>query len=151
MELIIFRKGEPFKVLYDDCDHELVSKYRWGINSYGYAVSYKGQSAILMHRLILNAAKGEIIDHINRETYDNRRANLRLCSHGSNMANRASWGSSQYLGVSKLASGKYRALIQYNKKGKGLGTFISEEDAARAYDNAAKEIHGEFANLNFKS
>jgi hypothetical protein len=94
------------------------------------------------------------IDHINRCASDNRIVNLREASHSQNMANRRmrvkQW-SSGYTGVYWRESGrKWRAQIGINGRLKCLGHFECKFDAARAYDNAAREHYGDFATLNIQ-
>lgn len=154
MEMILYRKGERFVVLYDECDHKLVSAYKWLITSDGYVLAnFKGTYA-LMHRMILNAPKGSFIDHKNRIKTDNRRENIRFCTLAQNQQNRDKCNkrpsTSKYRGVSMVYSGRgFRASIRTGKRTIPLGRFDNEEEAARAYDKAARELHGEFANPNF--
>lgn len=92
------------------------------------------------------------IDHINGDPADNRIANLRQASRTQNAANRgAKGGASKFRGVIASISkvNPWCAQIRHGKKTIHLGQFASEDDAARAYDSAAKELHGEFARLNF--
>lgn len=92
------------------------------------------------------------VDHINGDTLDNRRSNLRLCTVSGNNHNRmkSKNNTSGYKGVSWLKQNqKWRAYIKVNSKDKHLGCYLDKEDAARAYDKAAKEYFGEFARLNF--
>ena len=104
-----------------------------------------------MHRVILDAPAGIQVDHINGDGLDNRRCNLRLATRSQNGSNRRSklGSSSSYLGVSLRRNGTWRAQIAKHGKTVWLGAFKLEEDAARAYDEAAKAMHGEFARLNF--
>lgn len=123
-----------------------------------YAVGQKrGQNdtMILLHRLILERIlnrsldKTEIVDHVNGDGLDNRRSNLRLATHGQNMANSKmrSNNTSGFKGVSlDRQSGKWRAQIQHNKKRILLGCFDDPELAHKAYCEAAIKYHGEFAN-----
>ncbi len=103
-----------------------------------------------LHRLIMNAQPGEIIDHINGDGLDNRRSNLRRCTLSQNSINCARRGglASRFRGVHHLPPASWQARIQANRLVINLGTYSSEEDAARAYNRAAIERHGEFARLN---
>src|SRR5690242_17796567 len=103
-----------------------------------------------MHRVIMNASADIHVDRINGDGLDNRRENLRLCTRDENMMNRRknSNNSSGYKGVDRN-KGKWRAYIQVDKKWIHLGYFSTAEQAAHAYDNAAKKYFGEFANTNF--
>jgi len=107
------------------------------------------------HRVIWAMVHGEWpdsqLDHINRDKADNRISNLRLASNTQNNANRTPLlgSTSKYLGVTwhKLR-GKWQAGIVSRTKRTHLGLFEQEEDAALAYNFAALEIHGEYANYN---
>jgi hypothetical protein len=143
----------------DDCDYELVSKYTWKLardksNIYAIAsVKVNGRmTTIRMHRVILGAKPGTTIDHINGNGLDNRRANLRFCSHNENNRNRQKRGkfTSRYKGVYQLrGSIRWKASIKCEGVQTHLGTFDREVDAAKAYDAAAREKFGEFARTNF--
>ncbi len=105
-----------------------------------------------MSRIILGAAPGVFVDHISRDTLDNRRANLRIATHGQNMANTPAYrcNKSGFKGVYQDSrSSAWTAQIRYDKRLYWLGTFILAEDAARAYDARAREVWGEFARCNF--
>jgi len=102
--------------------------------------------------VITNAPKGMEVDHINHDQLDNRRANLRVCTHKENGRNsKASAGTSQYKGVFKSRGGKWTAHICVNYQTKNLGTFVNEAEAAYAYDCAAQHYFGEFAHTNFSN
>jgi len=118
------------------------------------------QHRILMHREILGLKYGDKrqADHINHNTLDNRRCNLRICSHqqnGMNQRKHRTWcgkeTSSRYNGVSwRKDVKKWGARICFNGKHIHLGYFTSEAEAAKAYDTKALELFGEYANLNLK-
>ena len=157
MELVI----NGHTVLVDEADLELLSRYRWYYNitkgkKTGYILGFiKGRSdksGVGMHRVILNAQKGEIVDHVNRNGLDNRRENLRIVNAQQSIANRGMYktNKSGFTGVIPSATpNKWVAQIGYNREVLNLGTFTQKEDAARAYDAAAKMFFGEFARLNF--
>jgi hypothetical protein len=146
--------------LIDDEDFELVSQYKWcarwspGMRSY-YAVTTirkpDGKRIHLqMHRLIMNAQKGEQVDHINHNTLDNRKSELRICNASENQHNRGKNlnNSSGNKGVyAHKASGKWQAQIALNGKTIHLGLFATKEEAYTAYCNAALELHGEFSKV----
>jgi len=106
---------------------------------------------VYMHRVIMNPPPGLLVDHRNTDSLDNRRQNLRFATPSQNMQNRRKKKNttSQYRGVWLLSNGKYESQITHQGKKIWLGWFNSEIDAARAYDEAAKKYHGEFARLNF--
>lgn len=104
-----------------------------------------------MHRLIARARSGEYVDHVNGNTLDNRKANLRICTHQENMRHRrvSGSGSSKYKGVCYCRkTGKWLAHITVDKKQRRLGLFGSERAAADAYNAAAKDLFADFALLN---
>ncbi len=109
---------------------------------------------IRLHRLIMQAEPNQIIDHINGDRSDNRRSNLRFCTRSQNNQNQfARKGSCRFKGVHYAGDAHrtkpWRARIQLNNNQTLLGYFTTPEAAARRYDQAAVELFGEFANLNF--
>lgn len=111
-----------------------------------------GYKIIQMAREILGCKSGEEADHINRDTLDNQRKNLRKATKLQNTCNKKmqSNNTSGYIGVTwHKASGKWRARIMHKQISIDLGYFDSAEEAARVRDEAAKIYHGEFAVLNF--
>ena len=136
--------------LVDDGDYHLVVGHKWSCSN-GAAMRYDHGIPIYMHRLIMDAPKGVEVDHINGNRLDNRRCNLRLCTHKQNMQNRGGERntSSRYKGVhwDKNAR-KWRSMIGVDGKVRHLGYFEIEDEAALAYNQAASQHHGEFARLN---
>lgn len=109
------------------------------------------RKTILLHRFITKCPKGKVVDHINHDTLDNRKLNLRICSQRENLMNKSSHKNSTsiYLGVSYCKSRKlWAAGIKTKDSHINLGRFKSEADAARAYNEAALKYFGEFANIN---
>ena len=140
----------------DADDYGWLGQYNWctvkkSQTWYAYTFTIDGKR-LSMHRLVTNAPKRMLVDHINHNGLDNRKPNLRLCTHQQNQRNKRPQrgGSSKYKGVSWCKSRmKFRAMIWNNGKSIYLGSFESEIDAAKAYDKKAKELFGEFAYLNF--
>ena len=96
--------------------------------------------------------EGEECDHIDGDTLNNLRNNLRLVTHQLNSWNRCKRCDakhSKFKGVSKRKNGNWWAYIQTNGVCRCLGTFTTEKHAALAYDRAARGVYGEFAKLNF--
>lgn len=147
----------------DDDVHEWASKVKWtalrardGRRTYvtrrsGPAIARR---AHYLHREIMQAARGVKIDHVNGDGLDNRRQNLRVATTSQNGMNQRTQirrgKTSRFKGVSWFAqTKKWQAGIRVSGKGRGLGYFVNEDDAARAYDAAARREFGRFAALNF--
>lgn len=108
---------------------------------------------LLAHRVVWALTYGEWpsgwVDHINRDTLDNRPENLRIAGPAlSNHNRRFKNTKTEYIGVAFLKNG-YVAQIRHNKKQLYLGRYRTAEEAARARDAKARELYGENANLNF--
>ena len=148
-----------YVAIVDDEDYERVAEFKWHavVTETGLVRprrnSTKECQQTELHRFILEPKDGEFVDHINGDTLDNRRANLRVCNKSQNAANTPKTGKkthSKYKGVSYLNHAKkWLAYIRVNYKQKHLGYFTKQEEAAKAYDIAAEENFGEFARLNF--
>ena len=153
MKEIELTKGKV--AIVDDQDHSALNHFRWyahrsGSKMYA-ATTAKNRSLVYMHRIILDAQPGYEVDHENGNGLDNRRCNLRLCRHADNLHNRGPQRNSKShtKGVWWSERDKlWYAQIQSNGKRKGLGSFKTKGDAARAYNEAALQEHGAFALLN---
>ena len=159
MEIVI---ASGHTVLVDDCDANLVTKTKWHYRAMcrkWYVTRPSGQGkykrAAYLHRLITGAGAGQIVDHINGNSLDNRRENLRIVDSVQNARNRAKTSlktSSQFKGVcfdSRHKSRPWRASIRTDEGRKHLGQFATEFEAAKAYDVASRRFHGEFGRTNF--
>ena len=96
----------------------------------------------------MNAPKGMSVDHINGNKLDNRKSNLRICTHAENLRNlkKAKNNTSGFKGVSWYSkSKKWRAVITFGGKYHHLGLFVKKQDAIDAYNQKAKEYFGQFA------
>ena len=166
-----------YVAIVDDEDYELVSKYKWNANtekSKDYTTArttismvldgFKWSRGIKMHRLIMDAKDGQIVDHINGDPLDNRRSNLRFVTSSQNARNSVGPTTisgkpptSRFKGVAKKVV-KYKgepkyiswnAQICFDSKKLHVGNFDSEVAAACHYDYAAQNYFGEYARLNF--
>lgn len=143
------KKGNKF--LIDIEDYDLVSQYTWHISSDGYWQCVIKKKTVSMHRLILNAPKGYEVDHKNLRRYDNRKANLRICSRSENAHNKA-LNKNNSSGVKGVwwdkRNNKWKAEIKINNKRYALGYFENIQEAADKYDEVAMLYFGEFARPN---
>jgi hypothetical protein len=136
-------------IIVDVDDIDWCKQYKWHIDHYGYAIGSLNNVPIKMHRELLGALKGQMVDHINGVKHDNRRNNIRLCTAMGNNQNVKSYknSSSGYKGVFPH-KGRFMAQIMSNYKLMYLGYYKTKEEAALVYNKAARELHGEFAYQN---
>ena len=136
----------------DAADYEELSKYKWHANRRGrkiYAICVQKGVVTSMHRMIMRARKGYVVDHIDGNGLNNRRCNLRVCTRRQNVANMGPrGGASEFVGVFRQKK-KWGAQIVCRGKKYTLGSYDDEVEAAKARDRKAYELHGEFAYLNF--
>jgi hypothetical protein len=140
--------------LVDDADFDYLNQWKWTAvrnKNTWYARRWVPLNKFAaMHRVVISAPDGSVVDHINSNGLDNRRANLRVCTATENKRNVGVYSNNRtgYKGVGwHKQKQKYTARI--GKTSKHLGLFNTAEEAAHAYDKAAKEKYGEFARLNF--
>jgi hypothetical protein len=151
-------KGKTHAVAVDDDALETLNKHQWyGFESPGgylYCARFSGDFSnpvwFLHWDIMGKPAKGYHVDHRDGNTLNCQRVNMRICTHRENLTNRKRHknNTSGYKGVTRN-KGKWGAQIKSNYKLIWLGTFDDPVSAALAYDRAAREIFGEFANLNF--
>jgi hypothetical protein len=160
MKEIVTKKG--FVIMVSDLDFDWLSKLRWRAvsgNGKPYAQTRftdpktKKRTTVMMHRLILGVVSQHIqVDHKDGNGLNNQRGNLRIATRSENQHNRAKNKNnpSGFKGVCwNKASRKWCANIRFNGKARRIGQFDSVVDAAKAYDEKAKEYFGEFARTNF--
>lgn len=151
MKQIPLTKGK-FAVV-DDEDYEELSRYKWFVDSIGYAgrnIRYPGmgRKTLRMHRFLMGLDFGDrrMVDHIDGDGLNNQRSNLRICNHSQNGRNqgRCASNTSGIKGVTRN-KGKWVAQISLMGKQIYIGCFDTPEEAGAAYREAARKFHGEFA------
>lgn len=143
--------------LVDDEDFDRINQYKWcayyspNTRSFYSMRGYNNRN-FYMHRFIINAQNGENVDHKNHNTLDNRKENLRLCNNTTNQQNKRKTFNNKtikYKGVHfNKYNNKWRVRISLNNKLIHLGYFNTEEIAALAYNEKAKELFGDFCYMN---
>ena len=153
------KQGDGKYAIVDDDDFEKLNLLRWNCNSFGYATrvqrtkeDYTKKEVLIMHRIVMGARKGDLIDHINGDKLDNRKENLRFADKSKNAMNMHKvYGEIPYKGVYfDKTKQSYAVRISINGKHTFVGRYKTDIEAAKAYDKAATKHYGEFANLNFK-
>lgn len=145
----------------DDEDADRVLTHKWSVSSRGKKKLYyayrtvsvgEKQTAVYMHRFLLGLVAGDglVADHIDGDTLNNRKSNLRVATSAQNGWNRSKMSAvNKYKGISLIKeTGLWDARIHANNQRYYLGHFKTEEEAALAYNEAACRLHGEFARLN---
>jgi hypothetical protein len=144
--------GQGLFATVDAADYKKLSKYKWYACRHGptvYATCRDKGRVVYMHRMILRPRKGYVVDHIDGNGLNNRRGNLRVCTHQQNQANRGPCGgSSRFVGVYRKGD-QWVAEIRCRGEYFYLGLFDDEVEAAKARDRKAYELHGPYAYLNF--
>jgi hypothetical protein len=160
MKIIPLSQG--LVALVSDQDYEFLSQWKWyaaksGGGYYARRMDHKTGKLIYMHRVITNAPPGMVPDHINYNTLDNRRENLRLLTSLQNLQNPSPYKKKAisdkrliagYRGIRHFEGRYWRAQIHIGNKSIHLGSFSTAEAAARAFDAAAKK-YGKDIPLNF--
>ena len=159
MESISYKLSGTFgngnETLIDNETYELIKGRRISLLASGYVMIWNKETkqAEYFHRWLFNLKSGDkrVIDHIDGEKLNNCKTNLRLCSVSENMCNRKKCGeeiaASKFKGV-RRAGARWTAVCQKDNKKYRLGIFDTEIEAAKAYNNKAKELHTGFALLN---
>lgn len=154
---MMFRWADDTRILLGNGSEALIDREDADIAGDGWWWSgrYVKNGSGYLHRRVVERMiddgipDGIVVDHIDGDTLNNRRGNLRLATQGENAANAKSrGGASQFRGVFRARNGKWAAQISRQGKRHHIGTFETEAAAAEAYDAAAKAMHVEFARLN---
>lgn len=139
-------------VLLDPQDRDSIVGLPMYLDSLGYpTITVHGQR-VRLHRFVMNAQPGQLVDHANQNKLDARRANLRITDRSGNAMNagKKRHNTSGFKGVYLCKqTGRWRAEIRAHGRVIKLGRFKTPEEAAHAYDAAAIKHHGEFACPNF--
>lgn len=164
---ILISESKNKYALVDEADFEWLNQWKWHYTGQSHKKGYAQRvertkishdktihQVIKMHRLLAGAKEGQVVDHINHDTLDNRRSNLRICSQRQNIWNRpkGSTNKSGFKGVTwrnnRCGKKNWYASIGANSKRHCLGYFYTPKEAALAYDQAAVKLHGAFASTN---
>jgi hypothetical protein len=144
---------QGYKAIVDDDMFDELNKHKWCVHKMRKNNTMYATRLVRIHHIVMGfPEKGYVIDHINGNGLDNRRENLRVITTGQNTTWRTIQknNTSGYRGVSwHKAKQRWDAKIKVNGHAIHLGRFINKEDAAHAYDEAAKIYFKEFAKLNF--
>ncbi len=155
MPFIELTQGQ--KAIVCDCHHDLVKGFKWYAAKSRYVLyaqtmgktRFGWRPTIKMHRLITDAPKGLVVDHINGDGLDNRCTNLRVCTsaenqHNSNKARPYNL-SSGYKGISWRVDSKKWRVRAYRGRGFEVGNFVELSEAIKAYNQFVQKIDGGFA------
>lgn len=164
MKRIWVRNAKKYLVVDDDV-YEWAKDKTWFLNGVNRKTNQGGQRVCAyfgpnksrkmkaISRIILNAPSELMVDHKNRNIFDNRRANLRLATSSQNQMNTLKKAGQQFKGAiyrPRNTHNKWMAQIRINQKVVCLGFYKTAKEAALIYDKAAKEHFGEFARINFE-
>jgi predicted MarR family transcription regulator len=151
---IILRSNDGNEIARSQIDIEdvtIVKQYKWHLSNNGYVTS--SFPDIYLHRLIMYAPNNRRVDHINHNTLNNRKYNLRICSAQENVMNSkiSKNNTSSVTGVNyRKDRNKWRAYIMFNRKQINLGFYDNFYDAVKARKEAEIKYFGEFAPFNTK-
>jgi len=146
--LLARRRDQMVHVLVDGEDERRFSDTRLYANDRGYVSYVCGDKTFRLHRSIVNAPDGKVVDHINGNPLDNRRSNLRICTTAQNLRNSKSRNGGAKGVRWKPRDGKWEAIIKIDYKDYSLGTYHNKTEAVRVYDAVARYYFGEFAWTN---
>lgn len=142
------------RTLVDDADYPALAQYQWRLNSSGYVVRTERRGdrpfVVCLHRELMQAERGQIVDHLDHDKLNNTRANLRIITQQENLQYRRCFKNNRsgYKGVTRQ-HGKWHPRITVGGQLLHLGFWDDPETAARIYDAAARLLFDDYALLNF--
>ena len=151
-KILSLLRGQTTRV--DDSDYPYLAQFRWRLNSAGYAIRSEQRGGrvfvVCLHRQLLGARRGQVVDHIDHDKLNNTRANLRIITQQENLRYRRCFGNNRsgFKGVTRQ-HGKWHPRITVDSQILHLGFWGDPETAARVYDAAALQLFGDYALLNF--
>lgn len=164
MELqLVSKKHGIYSVLIDDEDYSVFKAYTWYLDFRRKSRIYLRASVLIskntyeylyFHRIITNCPKDKLVDHIDLNTLNNQKSNLRIVTNSENLRNQPIPKSNKsgykgvYLYKSGQFAGRYSVSLVVNKKRIWGGYFDTDIEAAKKYNELALIHHGEFAYLN---
>lgn len=147
------KTGTKVHILVDKADEPLVNEYRWFIHTAPsggkYVRGYHKGSAnrntrVYMHQLIMGRRRGYVIDHVNGNSLDNRRSNLRFCTRQQNAFNRLAKSGHRGITWNKQYQ-RWVARIQHQGRAHFIGKYTELQHGIIAYNAVAKVLYGEYA------
>lgn len=150
------KHGEGKRAIVDADTYDYLNQFKWHLNSDGYPQhsfwnkETKKDVDKKMHQIVMNTPKGMDTDHISADKLDNRRNNLRVCTHSQNMMNRSrqSNNTSGYKNIYWSEQHKqYRIIMVVSKKRYNLGLYRTIDGAVKARNKFLDKLHGQYANL----
>lgn len=159
-EIKLNRRGKDagkYITLVDDEDYNFLNQWKWHVKiclktCYAARTIYLPKNkfiTIRMHRVIMKTPDYLEVDHIDHNGLNNQKSNLRNVTPSQNQMNKGGHSKSGFIGVSERSSGNFQANVSIKGDRYCVGTYPSAIEAAIARDTKAKELHGEFAKLNF--
>ena len=145
-----YRCANGREFLFDKCDLPFFQDKTCTVDERGYVTTNRKKD--LVSHLLLNVGNEVVVDHVNGNPFDNRRCNLRIASNVQNHWNYrlSDRNTTGYKGIYKdKHADKFHARICEHGRRHYLGAYATAEEAAQAYDEAARKFFGEFATLNF--
>lgn len=148
-EVVLYNKQgeEVAKTLIDLEDIDKIKGYKWYLDNHGYTTNNKNN--IRLHRFVMDCPEDMIVDHINHNTLDNRKSNLRICTQQQNCMNKSiqSNNNSGVVGVywDKIRN-KWCADIRFNRNRIFLGRFNTKKEAIEVRKQAEIDLFGEYRN-----